>query len=156
MLAEGFPVEFVRNSDIALPLGHHWVPFPDQILEPVAIEPPDTGSDMAWSHETEARLQNLEQACRPVYDRILRGGQGTMAERLLHSIPGIGGEKLDLENLILMLDLLNEDNRVLATGTERLHGRILGPSLPFSLRLEPALTASPVCLCVEVGVVGEG
>lgn len=65
---------------IAVALGHHWVPIPGDLVEAVIFRASDS----------RARFAHYADWC---FRFILMGRDDEAAERLLRSIPGIGGER---------------------------------------------------------------
>ena len=65
-----------------MPLGHHWVSIPDELRRAL---PNDTEDTRALAADFASRTVRW----------ILQGDDGEVAERLLRSIPGIRGERVE-------------------------------------------------------------
>jgi hypothetical protein len=79
---EAVPLVHAGEGRIAMPLGHHWVSIPDELRRAL---PNDTEDTRALAADFASRTVRW----------ILQGDDGEVAERLLRSIPGIRGERVE-------------------------------------------------------------
>jgi hypothetical protein len=79
---KAIPLVHAGYGRVAMPLGHHWVSIPDELRRAL---PNDTGDTRALAADFAARTVLW----------IVQGDDGEVAERLLRSIPGIRGERVE-------------------------------------------------------------
>lgn len=83
-LPDGLALWTLPEDQIGVPLGERWFPAGPRVLRPIPVDSPSF----------EADLLEFRELCNPFFHRILFGEPTEEAERLLRSIPGLGGGEI--------------------------------------------------------------